>query len=542
MTSDPNPSTDGRPARFPLPPPRPARLAAVVLSAAALSLVSPPLNLHWLQWFVYVPMFLALDPLDMRSNIRLSWLYGIVGVGLLFRWIVDTIAIFSPIPIPLAAGILLLFAAVFGAQYIALWPAVHPLRRALGPWWVVVFPALEVAIEWVAMQLLLFPYQHGVTQYRNPYVWQLASVTGVWGVSYLVFLVNAALAEAVFRWREHAPFPRPLAAGVGGFVLLVVAGSTWRYGRLTDRLEDAPVLRVAQLQSDKGMEYRLSHGSREAWSEWLGQTRRIPAGAADLVVWPEGACPYDLNSVQDARDLLGAEARRGDWEMVVGAGTRVRTANAELGESRVSVFNSVYFFEKDGEVQGYYNKLVPLPFGEYVPLRGILPDEMIRDWADLLNIGDFQAGEEATVFTGEGARIATPICYEATLPRVCRSFQQPSLLVTVTNDAWFGDTANPHQHAMLAASRAMELGVPMVRSAYTGVSMIVEPTGDISFETEPFALVNRVATVRLASFPTFYAAWGDWFPTLSLLLALFGVARARRHAQPAGSADPPSTG
>lgn len=521
------------PPRFELPLPFWQRVVLTILSAATLSLLSPPLNWHGLHWFAYLPMFLALHPTDVRSNVRLSWLYGAVAMGTLFRWITYPMTDIAGIPLPLALGILALFALVFGATYMVLWPAVHPLRRALGPAWIFVFAALEVSIEWFSMYALLFPYQHGVSQYRFPYVWQLASVTGVWGVSYLLFVANAALAEGVFRWRERKAYPQRTGFGVAALLAAVVLFSTWRYESLSKAIAEAPVLRVAQLQSDKDMVYRMSHGSKEAWTEWMLQTRKVPAGGADLVVWPEGACPFNLNTVGDAAKMIGDEARRGGWEMVVGAGTRVRAVDAELGEERVSVFNSVYFFDKQGEIQDHYSKIVPLPFGEYVPLRNVLPRRWVAEWADMLHIGDFRAGEQAIVFQGSTARIATPICYEAILPRVCRMFDNPTLLVTVTNDAWFGKDLNPYQHAMLAAVRSMELGVPMVRSAYSGVSMIVEPNGDITSETEPFQRVNRVVPVHLASFPTVYAQFGDWFAVLCLIAALYGVNRARRDLFPA---------
>jgi len=93
----------------------------------------------------------------------------------------------------------------------------------------------------------------------------------------------------------------------------------------------------------------------------------------------------------------------------------------------------------------------------------------------------------------------------------------------VTNDAWFGDTSGPHLHAMLASARSTELGIPMFRSAYTGVSMVVEPHGKILYETNPFQRVNRIAQVRMASIPTLYRRLGDWFVTLcaaGLLLLL----------------------
>jgi apolipoprotein N-acyltransferase len=487
------------------------RVLATVIGGAVLSLLCPPPNWQALAWVAYLPMLLALDPARPRLNAWLGWLYGVVGVGLLFRWIVGTITLFSPIPAVGAVAILLLFAAVFGSPYVLLWVSVHPLRRRLGSGWVLAWPALQVLIEWVSMHVLLFPYNHGVGQYRVPYTWQLTSVTGVWGLTFLLFFVNAVLAEALFRRREGGRFPVRALSGAVVTVALVVIYGAWRYERVEAVLREAPKLRIAQLQSDHGMDYRMSHSAREAWDEWVGMTKAIPPGAVDVVVWPEGASPYDLNEdgsrPNQAAKVLSDLARSGNFDLVVGGGTRVRTPDPEMGEDRVEVFNSVYWFAADGALVGHYDKLVPLPFGEYLPLGWLFPDSLGRS----LGIGDFRAGRVPVVFEGTNVKAATPICYEAVLPATCRLFADADLFITVTNDAWFGDTANPWQHEMMAATRATELGIPMYRSAYTGVSAAIEPHGVIHAETRPFARVSRVVEVRVATFPTLYKRFGDWF-------------------------------
>ena len=128
-------------------------------------------------------MFWALREETPRANRWLAFLYGTFGVGLIFQWITISITNFSNLPGPVAWLTLLLFSVVFGLTHLVLWPSVHPLRKALGPWWMVVIPSLQVALEFVTMFLFLFPYQHGVSQYRVPYTWQIASVTGVWGLT-----------------------------------------------------------------------------------------------------------------------------------------------------------------------------------------------------------------------------------------------------------------------------------------------------------------------------------------------------------------------
>ncbi|MFT4624455.1 MAG: apolipoprotein N-acyltransferase [Myxococcota bacterium] len=503
----------------------PLRLLVAVLSGSVLSILAPPANIHLLHWIAYLPMFWALREGETRNNAVLSLCYGTVAVALIFRWLVDTITVFSNIPFLGAVGVLLLFGIVFGLPYSAIWLAVHPLRRRLGHWWVLAIPAWLVVVEWVSAYVLLFPYQQGVTQYRVPLTSQLSSVTGIWGLSFLVMWFNAMLAEGMYRLQEGREWPWGHSAGaMAGLAATLVFGAI-RHERVEAVLRDAPQMRIAQLQSDRGMEWRMEHSARAAFREWMDATQALEPGSADLVVWPEGACPYDLNTGR-AADWLAEEAKRGGYEMIVGGGTRERERDPELDVDEVRTFNSTYFFTPQGEVGGRYDKMVPLPFGEYLPFAETFP------WlADIIEgPGSFRAGESAVVFAGDKARMATPICYEAILGYVCRWYDRPELLVNVTNDAWFGKTAASPLHGMLAAIRAVELGVPLYRSAYTGTSFAAEPHGHIHSETELFDRVHRIVTVRLATFDTIYGRYGDWFVALCAAGLAASMAASRRRS------------
>ena len=494
-------------------PPLWARVAAAALGGLVLHILAPPVNLHWLHWVAYVPMFWALRAETPRENHYLAVLYGTLGIAAIFGWIADTITTFSPaIPAVGAYAVLLIYSLAFGLPYLALWAAVHPLRARLGWWWVLLFPAWQVMIEWACTYLTLFPFHHGVSQYRFPYTWQLASITGIWGLTYLVFFVNTALAEAVYRHREGRAFPRTIVLSSVSALCIVMLYGAWRYERVEAALREAPEVRIAQLQSAKGMVERMRRPANQELEIWLSRTRSVPKGT-DLVVWPEGTCPYDLTPEKGprakAREMLAEVARERNTELLIGGGSTVRRPNPDGEGDDLVVYNSAFHFRKTGELAGRYDKMVPLPFGEYLPFGQKVPD-----LGRSLGIGDFARGEVPVVFKGDKATFSTPICYEAILSRVCRRFENPELFVTITNDAWFGDTAAPHLHAMMAAVRAVELGVPVFRSAYTGVSLVVEPHGAIQYETEPFTKVHRVVAVRKAGFPTLYGWLGDWFVVL----------------------------
>lgn len=518
------------------------RVTVTALAAASLSLLTSPFNWAWLHWVALVPMFWALREGEPRSNRWLAFLYGTLGVALLFRWLGGTIMTFSNLGWPIAALAVLLFAIVFGSPYLLLWGSVHPLRRRLGSLWIVALPALQVVIEYATMYVFLFPYNHGATQYRTPWMWQIVSITGVAGLSYALFFVNASLAEVLYRRREGKAPPWPWLAASALLVVGVLGFGAWRHAAVEATLAAAPTLRVGIVQTDKTMVQRFTESRRRMILDWIEATERLSAANddVDLVVWSEGASPANVHDGAVYTRLAGL-AREGGFELFVGGGTdephaypeteaewaaeRARDPalrelrGREPGDQWWERYNSVYLFGRDGQIRGRYDKLVPLPFGEYLPLSDTFP--ILREW--IKGPGDFRAGKEATVIEGETARIAAPICYEAILPYQVRRFDDPDLLVNPTNDAWFA-RPGPEQHAMLAVGRATELGIPLVRSAYTGVSMVVEPHGDIVHEVPVLQASEAVVPVRMARVPTVYARLGDWFTAACAVLLAASLA------------------
>lgn len=537
------------------------RTAIVVAFALLLAWIAPPANWHALQWVAYVPLMLIFrvpeEPVRGWSFWRRpeTWwavLYGVVAEGAIFHWIIETITRFSNIPFVAAAGILALFSVVFGMPYIIMWWAYPVLRRRFGTWWVLAFPAMMVVIEWIGMWIILFPYNQGVGQYRVPSTFQLVSITGLWGLTFLVLFVNAAIAEVILAWREGRGRPIAWLGAAAGLWGAVNLWGAWRFAQIEADLAQAPTQRVFQIQDDIDMLDRMRAPRCKTWAFWFDNTERLQPGEVDLVVWSEGASEYPLNASRGRRrrgrhctdpehplgDLEDLAARL-QAELVVGSAA-IEWVEVD-GERDYRAFNSVYHVTPEGGTTRY-DKLVPLPFGEYLPGSDIFP--VIRSWVD--GPGNFQAGDLPVVFEGR-YRLATPICYEAILPHVCRRFEQPDMLINGSLDTWFGDTAATHQHAMLAAARATELGIPLFRNAYTGVSFVVEPHGRIYAETPPYEEVTRVVTVRMDRAWTLYgalSAWGlqDWFVYLclvGLVGARIGLPWARRVEDDATASDTP---
>lgn len=502
------------------------RLLAALSSGLLLVVISAPANLHWMHWLSFLPLFWSLRPEQHRRNALLGYASGWIGLFFLFYWLIETVTRFSSLPWAVSFAVLVIFATAFAIPYAIVFGTVHWLRARLGRAWVFVTPSLLVAVE--KLGPALFPYYQGVSQYRFPWTWQLASVFGVWSLSWLILFCNAVLAEALYSRAERRPQPYALFGTLAALLGLTLAFGAWRYSAVDAELASARTIRVALIQQNTTMEERLGQPRKIGFYEWIRQTTSLRDQRPDLVVWPEGSVPYNPTEPKVA-ELLGGLARSGGFDLLVGGGT-TEPAPADSGRKYLH-YNSCYLYDKQGEVAGRYDKMVPLPFGEYIPFADTFP--FLNDIIE--GPGDFRKGQTPTVFQADGYTFTAPICYEAILDSQMWKLATADLLVNITNDAWFGDTASPHQHAMLAAVQATHFGRPMLRIAYTGVCFVVEPHGRILYETVPFTESATVETLRLGRVDTVYMKGGWLFSYLAASFAAGGLALAWRRGRSASA-------
>ncbi len=560
----------------------PVRLLLCLPTALVIPFISAPANLHFLHWFAFLPLFFALDGVSLRRGVLLSYATGWVSNFIIFWWLIETIQRFSSLPWALAFVVHLLSTTVFSLSY-GLFGLMPWLRQRLGPWWMLAMPLVVVAGEQAFP--VLFPYYQGVSQYRQPWMFQLASVTGVMGISFLILLVNSVLTETAFALRARTRPPLRALALTAGLLLANLGFGAWRVAAVEAELAQAPVLRVSLLQQGVTMEQRLTESPWEGFFSWIDLTRKVFEQKPDLVVWPEGSLAFnptedrsfssirssqrkmlvrrlaeigafdmlplppevgplistnerlvDAAAALSVQSMLDGFAQQGNFDLLIGGGTIEDNPNPGPGEREYIAFNSLYVFDSEGGIEGRFDKMVPLPFGEYIPLADTFP--ILKTIVQ--GPGDFRAGTEPTFFTahtadGQALRYSTPICYEAILQPTMRRFAggaspetTADFLVNITNDAWFGDTASPHQHAMLTAVQTVQVGRPMLRIAYTGISWVVEPHGVILHETAPFTDHAEVVPMRVKALTTVYSRGGWVFGWLCVGGAVGMVVWGRR--------------
>ena len=507
------------------------RVLAVILAGISMRLISPPISWYPLHWFNLVPVFWAMRPNEDKKN---AWLMYLFGASLLvsnYSWISESIIRFSNFPVVLAWACVVGYAFLFATPFWALGYATQWTRQRFGIWWIWILPALQVVLEFLWPSL--FPYYHGALFYRSTWSWQWASVFGVTGLSYLIFLSNAAICEFGIYGRKKISINRKHLIGI---VLLFVVHNIFgmvRYSNVEQQLSDAPVLRAAILQRDVTMEHRLKRSPWVSIQAWYDLTLEVAKEKPDLVVWPEGAMggPFNPDDERQYRalggksikDLFSELTSSHDFAFLVGGGTITFHDEAnDDGYPNYTAYNSCYLFNRKGEVAGRYDKMVLLPFGEYIPFSDTFPilKRIIR------GPGNFQRGSSVTVFKAKGDNFdysfTSPICYEAILHSQMDKMKDSDLFVNITNDAWFGKTQCPYQHAMLATVQSIQYGRPMLRIGYTGIGMIVEPHGQIRNETEPFVEVATIGEIRMAQIPTIYR-YGGWLFPWACILGWIGV-------------------
>jgi apolipoprotein N-acyltransferase len=483
-----------------------------LLSGGLLALSFPKFGTPALAWIALTPLIVAVagSTAERRGPahvFRLGVLAGLVYYCGTLYWVVGVMRTYGGLQTVVSVLVALLLASYL-ALYVGLFAWL--LNRAIvrfglsAIWWA---PFLWVAAEWVRSSVGGgFPWALlGSSQATVIPIVQAASVVGVYGLSAMVALVATAAATVAIsphpaRWRG--------AVAVALVLIGVAAGGLMRVsgGALTSGGES---IRVGLVQGSIDQDDKHNPQLRAAiLDRYLDLSRQALALESDIVIWPEAATPFVLSlEAQLAAPIrrLASEART---PFLIG------TDEYERGEGGTPdrYYNAAALIGPDGRSRGLYRKMQLVPFGEYVPLKRLLffVGPLIEA------VSDFSAGDEAVVFDAEGRRMSVAICYESVYPWIARAFvaRGSELLVTITNDAWFGRSSAAYQHFEQGALRAVEQGRYVVRAANTGISGAVDPYGRVLARTDLFVPTAIAVDVRLIDTRTVYSHIGDvvvWF-------------------------------
>ena len=517
----------------------------VVLSAVLQIIIFPLPNQYMLCWVAVAPLFIALqrarvpDTLQISEGIKLlparpgqafllAYVCGILWYGGTCYWIYNTMRQYGGVNTPLAVCMLFLFClylglyhGVFGLLISLLTDQSAFSRRAL-----LLGPVIWVGVELARTRITGFPWDLlGITQVDNIPLARIATVTGVYGLSFEIMLINAAVAAAFLVRREKRK--RLLLAAFGA--ALVLQSGKWVPAPPFPADHTARLVQqnIPVLESSEWTKEYFDGTLRDLTWISLNPTSPNPATLdavggnhensehPDLIVWPESPAPF-YASDPAFRDAVSNIARQAQTWILAG-NLGVRNAS-QTPEHVTQVYNSAALVNPSGEWVGRYDKVHLVPFGEYLPFKRVFgfAGGLTRE------VGDFSRGTSRAPLQAGKDKLGVFICYESIFPDEVRqsAANGAQVFVNISNDGWYGDSGAYAQHLKQARMRAIENSRWLLRDTNTGVTASIDPYGRVVATIPRKLRVVLQARYGLSDATTFYTRHGDWFAYLCAIISL----------------------
>ena len=472
-----------------------------------------------LAWMGLIPLLLVMR----RHPFKSGFIAGLVFFATSLYWLNIVMTTYGHLPLAVSVILYLLLAAYLALFWgTATWAACR-LKEYRGYPFAMTLPVLWVALELLRAILLTgFPWASlGYSQQSWLTMIQSADLFGVYGLSYLIVLCSTACAESARALWSKRPQDVPLRAVVAAVVLL---GLNYAYGHwcLLQELDARPhTLQAGVIQGNIPQNAKWRPDYKQATIEGYRDLslRAERAGATDLIVWPEAATPFYF---QDGGPLTATVKK---LPVETGAFLLFGSPAYLRDNGSLRYLNSAFLLSPASAILGRSDKNHLVPFGEYVPLSGLLPfvNKLV------VGIGDYSPGAIHPLPIG-AHQLGVLVCYEVIFPELAREYvrQGSDLLVNITNDAWFGESSAPWQHLAMARFRAVENRVWLARAANTGVSALIAPSGRVVQQTGLFEPAFLAGAVGLGARPGLYSHMGDLIPGLFVLISLLWLLQTRR--------------
>ena len=481
-----------------------------VLTGLMLALAFPRIGFGYLAWVAYVPLIAYVH--YVKTSAR-AFLGGLIAAAVLLfallTWIPEVLSRYgglSPVTAWLSFGLMIAALASYSAASCAL--TKYIIRRG-GSNYLLLFPAVWIVFEY-AQSFSPFgglPWiLAGYSQVDNLSVIQIADFTGIFGVSFIILWTGTAIVWMAANGRNKRKACGPLFIAVLMIAACLLYGtfSLNRWGSVS-----AP-FHAAMLQGNLMFEDPESVVAEKFREGYVRMADTLEPGQTDLLVLPESPSPASFEYEDSYRRILEGLARRFSLGLIF---NNVRESESAGG---VRYFNSAYFLDAKGNLSGVYDKMHLVPFGEYIPLAKLFSifETITKD------VSSFSPGNEIRVVKIGDHTANALICFEAAFPDLARRFVQKGsgLIVNLTNDGWYGDSAAPYQHLAIARLRAVENRRYLLRSTNSGISAIIEPTGKIQMSTALLKEAVGAGSFAFIESTTLYTRYGDVFVFLCVII------------------------
>jgi len=494
-----------------------------ISSAILLTLAFPKYDIWFLAWAGLIPLFFVVSR-NIRKRVFLwCWFSGSLFYFLTVNWITQTMTQYGGMPLWLSFMVLLLLSVYLGLYTGLFGYLIKLISDKTSIPLPVAAPLLWVSLEFLKAHLISgFPWASlGYSQYKFLHIIQIADITGVYGVSFLIVAVNAALFGLLLLRKEGVLRNRIRVISISSVVFLLVLSLCYGYYRLSrDYNSTDSGVKIAVLQGNIPQDLKWDRSFKRRTVDIYKRLTNEAAGHnPDLVIWPETAAPFFFQEDSQYRDEILDIASAGHTFLLFG------NPAYEITDNNVqSMLNSAYLISPDRETLARYDKIHLVPFGEYVPLSKILFFiEKITE-----GTGDFTPGRDYVVMELPQGKFGVVICYEVIFPGLVRKFVRDGaeFMATITNDAWFGKTSAPYQHFTMAVFRSVENRIYFARSANTGISGFISPKGEILQASPIFEESLLIRNIFPSDTKTFYTKHGDMFAYGAILITCIMLIKA----------------
>jgi apolipoprotein N-acyltransferase len=503
----------------------------ILATAILLALAFPNASLWPLAYVALVPFLLGSRNKSYRRNFLGGTAAGFIFYTITFSWFASLTYWVGSIALLGVFFLVLFFSLLWGLVWVGKTYVEKTMPAALAP----VLPSLWILMEYAENHLFTgFGWGSlGYTQWNNLRVAQLASFDSVYSVGFFIVLINVLIYQTIVNVRS----PKRLIIPAAVAVLLGALVPLW--GRSQMRKPDmSSSLKVGVIQPDFSLDVKWNREySTHTLNVQRHLTEEVSADKPDLVIWPESSLyGYLINE----QDRIAPIVQKNQIHLLMGSNhyEQVRDGN----EDKIIYLNSAFLLDPSGRILGRYDKRHLAPFGEYVPMVNLIG--FIGKVVPA--ISDFSPGSTLTNFEVKGRKFSVLICFENSFPHLVRDAAQGvDFLVQITNDGWFGRSAQPRQDLAIAAFRSIENGMTLIRAANTGISCFIDPWGRVSgivrdsWGEDVFARGVSSETISAVPHDTFFKTYGDvWVGVCGAMAAVFfAVTIYRDRSRPRAAAE-----
>ena len=478
-------------------------VSIIFISAFFTGISHQPIGFGWLAWFSLIPIIFIINKINsIKEFILFGYLWGLVYYVTIIFWLVSNNGTTQFIGI-----ISLIIAVCFcSLNFILIFLFSRLIKKLFTNKWYLLFPFVWVVVEYIRNQDILSGgawTSLANTQLDYLILAQNVEFTGIYGISFWIVLINVLL----YNWLLN-PFSKNILFYLVTFILPWLTGL---YLIPDYKIINDYKLNVAVVQPNIHQSQKWRPGSStDHISNLINYSKNAINNNVDLIIWPETATSSFVLQ-RDKKYLKWIQNEIGNANLISGI-----PYYDEYNLKR-RYYNSAMHIDKDS-IFSIYHKIKLVPMGEYVPLSRYFP---ILNKINL-GQGNFSSGVDYTIMKVKNINCATMICFESTIPSINREFvnKGAEVIVYIVNDGWYEKPPQPQQHARQVIYRAIENRRPIVRCSNTGISMIVDPIGNILDKIS----LNKQGVIQSTLFPqkvlTFYTRYGDIFAQLIIIIII----------------------